>query len=301
MKRIFILLAYITYLTTLYAQEDFDYRPFIEEGKVWVSKPEIDFVMIGIRTPRPVVEYDYFQGDTLIGTQPCKRWVQDYRDVEGNQIISLVVPMYEENKKVWFFFDGFEMPFLAYDFGAQAGDTVAVVSPCAYHYMIEKRYNYLDEYFKNFSDTLVIKKKAEEELLGKKRTLTYFCSTLRHNGSINSEEFIDYNFLMNGIGTHWNPSYNITWVGSGNGSHWLMYCMVGDEILYADEEKAQYWGIPDPTSIKSFLKLPMVNTPSTQSLFDLSGRRLSVPSTSSADSVLPKGVYIENGKKRVRN
>ena len=34
-----------------------------------------------------------------------------------------------------------------------------------------------------------------------------------------------------------------------------------------------------------------------QGLYDLSGRRLSVPSTS---SVLPKGVYIENGKKRVR-
>ena len=40
--------------------------------------------------------------------------------------------------------------------------------------------------------------------------------------------------------------------------------------------------------------------PSTQSLFDLSGRRLSVSSNTSVGSVLPKGVYIEEGKKRVR-
>ena len=40
--------------------------------------------------------------------------------------------------------------------------------------------------------------------------------------------------------------------------------------------------------------------PSTLRCYDLSGRRLSVPSTSSVRSVLPKGVYIENGKKRVR-
>ena len=39
----------------------------------------------------------------------------------------------------------------------------------------------------------------------------------------------------------------------------------------------------------------------TLNCYDLSGRRLSVPSASSSRSVLPKGVYIENGKKRGRN
>ena len=33
--------------------------------------------------------------------------------------------------------------------------------------------------------------------------------------------------------------------------------------------------------------------------YDLSGRRISVPSTSSVSSVLPKGVYIRDGKKVV--
>ena len=46
---------------------------------------------------------------------------------------------------------------------------------------------------------------------------------------------------------------------------------------------------------------PIVNHQSSNhQSFDLSGRRLSVPSATSVGSVLPKGVYIENGKKRVR-
>ena len=49
------------------------------------------------------------------------------------------------------------------------------------------------------------------------------------------------------------------------------------------------------------IQSPSLNAiPSTQTRYDLSGRRLTVPSTSSVPSVLPKGVYIEDGKKRVR-
>ena len=40
--------------------------------------------------------------------------------------------------------------------------------------------------------------------------------------------------------------------------------------------------------------------PSSLNRYDLTGRRLSVPSASSVRSVLPKGVYIEDGKKKVR-
>ena len=160
--------------------------------------------------------------------------------------------------------------------------------------MIDKRYNYLDEYFKNYSDTLVIKNKVEIELLGKKRALTYFYSTIKHNGSISSENFIEHNYLMNGIGTHWNPDYNITYTGGGNGSNWLMYCFVGDEILYADEEKALFWGIPNPTSILTSLLSPStVNSKSENGkCFDLAGRRLAASPS--------KGVYIKNGKKVAR-
>jgi hypothetical protein len=41
------------------------------------------------------------------------------------------------------------------------------------------------------------------------------------------------------------------------------------------------------------------NASAASAIYDLSGRKVSVPSASSATSVLPKGVYIVNGKKLV--
>ena len=60
MKRFIIFMFILSCISFVYAQEKTDnYRPFIEEGKVWVSKPEIVLTMAGIITPRVVVEYDY--------------------------------------------------------------------------------------------------------------------------------------------------------------------------------------------------------------------------------------------------
>ena len=58
----------------------------------------------------------------------------------------------------------------------------------------------------------------------------------------------------------------------------------------------------DRDELETGIHSPSLNSKhSSLNCYDLSGRRLSVPSTSSVGSVLPKGVYIENGKKRVRN
>ena len=83
--------------------------------------------------------------------------------------------------------------------------------------------------------------------------------------------------------------------------------IVPDEALEA-YKRDKDWGLYEKIYPLSYLPTSMshlqTDPPSQQShpqrLYDLSGRRLSVPSTSSVGSVLPKGVYIENGKKRVR-
>ena len=74
-------------------------------------------------------------------------------------------------------------------------------------------------------------------------------------------------------------------------------------IAWIDEHIAEI----DTTDIKTGIvgiteKMPTSLNVKASSLncYDLSGRRLSVPSASSVSSVLPKGVYIEDGKKRVR-
>ena len=283
MKRIILLLSTLLCTLILHAQEDFDYRPFIEEEKIWVSKPELDFGQFGIITPRVVVEFDYFSGDTLVGDRLCKKWIQDFRDLDGNRLLSFSLPLYEEEKKVWFFLEDQPSPFLAYDFGAKVGDTLAIMGPQAEAYRQLKDTDRLDYFFELFSDTIVLTGKVEEELLGTRRTLFYYRSTDQRK---NRDE--EMNYYMYGIGTHWTPSHNKSGM-SGMGSDWLMYCMVGDKVLYADEEKAKFWGIPSPVSIASMLH--DVRPLGHSQCFDLSGRRLATPPA--------KGMYIENGRKRV--
>ena len=148
---------------SLYAQES-DYRPFIEEGKVWVSKPLIDFSQIGIKK-QLTFEYNYFQGDTVVADRNCKKWIKDYRNLDGEQLFCCYVSIYEEDKKVWFFFNGETEPRLAYDFGAKEGDTLSVFSPNAYYYEQFKEYGILDEHMKSFVDTIVIDKKTVDLIL----------------------------------------------------------------------------------------------------------------------------------------
>ncbi|MBO4802576.1 MAG: hypothetical protein J5545_12060 [Bacteroidaceae bacterium] len=76
-------------------------------------------------------------------------------------------------------------------------------------------------------------------------------------------------------------------------SSWSIGCKVDETYIY---KYGDFYEAEISTSIGSAL----VPNSTNHHPFDLSGRRLTVPSTSSVGSVLPKGVYIENGKKRVR-
>ena len=81
------------------------------------------------------------------------------------------------------------------------------------------------------------------------------------------------------------------------GTPCLFLCYVGDEILYYDQEIVDTYRISLPTSIRTIKK---ENPSKPVNCYDLTGRRLSVSSAASVRSVLPKGVYIEDGKKKVR-
>lgn len=301
MKRLSIIIYLLLCANSIQPQElDFDYRPFVEEGKVWVSKPEISFFMDGVLITDIVVEYDYFQGDTVVNDMLCKRWVQDYRTIHGERLMNYVIPMFEENKRIWFYLDGCEAPSLAYDFGAQKGDTIVVSRPYAHGYNDAIKHGRLDQFHASSRDTIVVTDKRVDVLQGKTMSLTYFLS-VRDGRSDLSKWCADENYYVNGVGSHFCPDFNIAYTGGGNGSSWLMYCVVGDEILYADDEKAATYGISCPTpdthpelfGIETSITSPqIVNSKSSNSkYYDLSGRRLSAPPA--------KGVYIENGKKRV--
>ena len=101
------------------------YRPMIEEGKVW-KVGEI------LSNPVQLVEYYYFDGDTIIGGKTCKQMMCQ-RYVSPNYSneywtprpsLTKVGAWYEEDKKVYSFDERQQTMTLKYDFSLEANDTL---------------------------------------------------------------------------------------------------------------------------------------------------------------------------------
>jgi len=106
-----------------------EYRPFIEDDKVW----KVGDVTSG--NPVQLVEYYYFDGDTIIDGKTCKQmmrqWYVNPDYAESNNIsqensLSYVGAWYEENQKVYEY-DMTDKQFkLMYDFSVDANDTIEI-------------------------------------------------------------------------------------------------------------------------------------------------------------------------------
>ena len=295
MKKYFILICLLLHSILIHAIEK--YRPFIEEGKVWVSRQGLPTMPYW----GEYIRYDYFEGDTVVGGHLCKRWIQEYVSRDGGEFISpdgdrvyrFMVLAYEEEGKVFFFFSGETQPHLWFDFGAADGDTLFVSVPYAPlwesvghsddFYEIEKGSGY-KIYFQN---TIIIQKREEQLLGGRAQHVVTFRTT---DFSLKESE----KQIMEGIGSSYSPD----WVMSypyGN-RLWpypnaaLALCYKDNEILYYDQEILDTYQIALPTSIHS---PQMINGKwSNGKCFDLTGRCLAAPPA--------KGVYIMDGKKVAR-
>ena len=94
---------------------------------------------------------------------------------------------------------------------------------------------------------------------------------------------------IEGIGSRLSPDMNI--FGKSETYPVMSKCIVGNAVLCR-------WWTDDLTSIHDLYSPEMVNGISSNGQwYDLSGRRLSVSSAGSVPSVLPKGVYIRDGRK----
>ena len=99
------------------------YRPFVEEGKVWKEGDVSD-------NPVKLVEYYYFEGDTIINGKTCKQMMcQRYvgsDHLEYDPLLIKIGAWYEEDKKVYEY-DLTDKQFkLMYDFSANAHDTLQI-------------------------------------------------------------------------------------------------------------------------------------------------------------------------------
>ena len=208
-----LLKLYYTYndyfvFTSVLVQDDYDYRPFIEEGKVWVVKGA------GISPYgyplEPWIEYCYFDGDTIIGGQTCKQMKFITNDNPSPRYIGV---WYEQDKKVYFagnnieredwgvYFAGDRPQFeLLYDFTLSSGDTIKL------------------------GDFMYIVKKTSGDITG-------FKGTYYDVGG--KDSFIERWF--EGVGSESWPYLNQPYYVSGSGGT-LLACVVGDEVIYLNGE-----------------------------------------------------------------
>ncbi|MBO4891784.1 MAG: leucine-rich repeat protein [Prevotella sp.] len=181
-----------------------DYRPFIEEGKVWKVGGD------GPRDPVQLVEYYYFDGDTIIGGKTCKQMMRqryvnpdhpDYAIISQYSMQSYVGAWYEEDKKVYLCNTTDQQFKLMYDFSVNADDTLQI---------------------NNLS--YAIGPKQTGGLKGFKGVYR----DVRLYGMYNTT-------WLEGVGNIDGPIYSV-YLGKEGHALFLMSCTVGDEVIYLNDE-----------------------------------------------------------------
>ena len=188
--------------------ENDDYHPFVEEGKVW---------KVGIVSGNPVqvVDYYYFDGDTIINGKTCKQMMceqfvnpdyADYDYVMRYPQLSYVGAWYEEDKKVYFYNANNKRFTLWYDFSADANDTIQIL--------------------------------GQSYVIGSKQTggMKGFKGVYRDVMMVWDEEQNNYNTTwLEGVGCIDGPTVGV-YLGEENHTMFLMSCTVGDEVIYFNDE-----------------------------------------------------------------
>ena len=190
------------------SDEDIAYRPFIEEGKVW-KVGSTTGISDGIVK---MVEYYYFDGDTIIDGRTCKqmmcqRYVSpnhpDYAIITQYPLLRYVGAWYEEDKKVYIY-NAINQLKMTYDFSLEANDILLIDNN--YHYVIGPKQTGGLEGFKGvYRDIMWIDGE-------------HICTT-----------------WLEGVGGIDGPTTNV-YYGDENHPLFLMSCSVGDEVIYLNDE-----------------------------------------------------------------
>jgi hypothetical protein len=204
-----------------------EYRPFVEEGKVWVVR---------VTTPGAVnqwTEYYYFDGESVIDGHTCKHMKCVVNANEDNWVNGVFKPgdlpqedvgaWYEHDKKVYYAYKS-QQPFeLLYDFTLSSGDSIA--NPDGYMYVVNK---------------------ISGGLTGFKGTYYDFW-------------YYDY-FIerwLEGVGSESWPWSNHP-VGLTGNKAVLLTCCVGDEVIYYNSE------VEDPHVMEARKRFDFTHTTKSQ-------------------------------------
>jgi hypothetical protein len=185
-----------------------DYRPMIEEGKVWK-------VGIVTRNPVQIVDYYYFDGDTIIDGKTCKLMMcqefigPDYSDFFAPSL-SKVGAWYEEDKKVYFYDEAQQSMRMMYDFSLGDYETVYPLGDYSPFIIGPKQTGGLDGFKGVYRDVMIC---VNEDRI--------FKNTIWLEG-------------VGGIGSPTENAYYLETLDDIPGT--LMSCVVGDEVIYYNDE-----------------------------------------------------------------
>ena len=189
--------------------DDMAYRPFVEDGKVW----KVGTIPSSPESPVQVVDYYYFDGDTIINGKTCKQmWCQryvnpdyaDYSALTQTSSLSKVGAWYEEDKKVYVCREGTQGMQMLYDFSLEANDTLMLNDYQPYYTVGPKQTGGLKG-FKGVYRDIMIAQNGD------------YCTT-----------------WLEGVGGIDGPLRNV-YPETGSDPQFLMSCTVGDEVIYLND------------------------------------------------------------------
>ena len=195
-----------------------DFRPFVEEGKVW----KVGNTQTIVNNSVQVVDYYYFDGDTIIDGRTCKQMMcqrfvsPDYSNEYWTPKNSLtkVGAWYEDDQKVYFYNLQKEKDYwrIKYDFSLEANDTLQFLNVDGYPPFI----------------------------IGPKQTggLEGFKGVYRDIRMCGDEgQHFHSTFWLEGVGDINGPTrYPIDPILDDPVPEFLMSCVVGDEVIYYNDE-----------------------------------------------------------------
>ena len=191
-----------------------DYRPFIEDGKVW----KVGNCQAILDNSVRVVDYYYFEGDTIIDGKTCKQMMcqrfvsSGFSDEYGywtpQPFLRKMGAWYEEDKKVYFYDEIIQSMKMMYDFSLGDYETVGFLNVDGYPpYIIGPRQTGGIKGFKGV---------YRDIMMGQ---------------DINTKTP-----WLEGVGGLDGPFASVYHPLADNKPEFLMSCSVGDEVIYLNDE-----------------------------------------------------------------
>ena len=193
-----------------------EYRPMIEDGKVW----KVGTIPTDLDSPVQIVDYYYFDGDTIIDGKTCKMMMCQhftspnypyYEYLSQPNSLRYVGAWYEENQKVYFYDEKTQSMVMKYDFSLGANETVSLLGDYLPFIIGPKQTGGLDGFKGVYRDVMIW---------------------------LNEDQIANNTIWLEGVGGIDGPTKNAYYIDTlaDRVPEFLMACVVGDEVIFLNDK-----------------------------------------------------------------